>query len=393
MGTKRNIYDVALLVDSSSGWGRRTIEGIISYAQECNSWNIWIEPRGQNEDLKLPSGWSGDGVIARISSSKIADRLKRANVEVVNISRIEVPETSEFHRVTVDPISSAKLAFEHFRRRGFWNFAYVEPFDLPVVQEHYTAFAEILKDNEMDFNLYVPPSKPKVGSTWKVIKESMTEWLHSLQKPVAIYTWGSDIGRMVINLCVKAEIPVPHEVAVLGGDDDELLCNATRPAQSGIVVPAIGIGRTAAKLLDDLMHGKRPGQQQFVIESQQINERSSTDVFALSDRQTVQALRYLRENFMHPMTIVDLLEAVPMARRNLELKFQKQLGRTPADELRTLRLAHAQKLLVETELSIQEIAEHCGLSSYNYLTHFFKRITGETPVRYRKRARHSIQRM
>ncbi len=155
----------------------------------------------------------------------------------------------------------------------------------------------------MDFDLYVPPGKSKKTPAWKDLRTSLTEWLHGLQKPVAIYTWGSDIGRMVINLCVQASIPVPHEVAVLGGDDDTLLCNATTPPQSGIIVPAREIGRKAAKLLDDLMRGKRPEQRQFVVESQRISERASTDVFALNDRQVVQALLYLRENFMHPITI------------------------------------------------------------------------------------------
>lgn len=218
------------------------------------------------------------------------------------------------------------------------------------------------------------------------MRDAMRQWLHDLEKPVAIYTWAADIGRMVINVCVQSGIPVPHEVAVLGGDDDKLLCNATRPAQSGIVVPARSIGQTAAKLLENLMHGKQPDQRQYVLEARQINERASTDTLALRDRQTVLALQYLRENFMHPITIVDLLKVLPMGRRTLEVKFQTQLGRTPSEELKTLRLAHAQKLLVETNMSLQDIAESCGLSSYNYLTHFFRKMTGETPGRYRKRA-------
>jgi len=380
---------VALLLDTSTGWGRRIVEGVLAYAQECESWNIWIEPRGQSEDMKLPEGWSGDGIIARVSTSRIAQRLMQANAEVVNISRVEVPETSQFYRVTSDPVSSAKLAFEHFRRRGFWNFAYVEPYDLPFVQEHYTAFANILAEHGLNLSLFVSPTPKRGGGNWRTITEAMTQWLHGLEKPVAIYTWAADIGRMVINVCLQSGISVPHEVAVLGGDDDQLLCNATRPAQSGIVVPARSIGRSAAKLLDNLMHGKRPDQRHYVFEAQQINQRASTDILALRDRRTLQALQFLRENFMRPITIVDLLKAVPMGRRTLELKFQTQLGRTPADELKALRLTHAQKLLVETDMSLQDIAENCGLSSYNYLTLFFKRMTGETPGRYRKRAHHA----
>jgi LacI family transcriptional regulator len=389
MGAKGHVHDVALLLDTSTGWGRRVVEGILAYAQESQAWNIWIEPHGLNEDLQLPEGWSGDGVIARISSSSIAQRLMETHAKVVNVSRIEVPETNQFYRVTSDPVSSAKLAFEHFRRRGFWHFAYVEPYDLPVVQEHYRAYAHILAEHGMHLSLFQPCNRDASAGTWSGIKQAMTEWLQGLEKPVAIYTWAADVGRMVINQCVQAGISVPHEVAVLGGDDDSLLCNATRPPQSGIIVPAGSIGRTAAKLLDDLMHGKEPRQKQYVIASQQINERASTDILALKDRQMVQALQYLRENFNRPISVADLLKVVPMGRRTMELKFQKQLGRSPANELKTLRLAHAQKLLVETDMSLQDIAESCGLSTYNYLTHFFKKHSGQTPGLYRRKARHA----
>jgi LacI family transcriptional regulator len=180
---------------------------------------------------------------------------------------------------------------------------------------------------------------------------------------------------------------VPHQVAVLGGDDDKLLSQASLPALSGIVVPARSIGRRAAEILEELMSGKGISNKFITIESSRINARASSDTYALSDCATLQALHYLRENFMRPISINDLLEAVPMARRTLEIKFNRYLGRSPADELRALRIAHAQKLLVETELSLQEVAEKCGLSSYNYLSHFFKKSTGETPAHYRKMAR------
>lgn len=150
---------------------------------------------------------------------------------------------------------------------------------------------------------------------------------------------------------------------------------------------------TAAELLEMLMSGRKSEKNYYELKARRINERSSTDVMAVADPGIVRMLQYLHDNFMRPITITDALKAVPMGRRTLELKFKKYLGHTPSSELRALRIAHAQKLLVETELSVQEIAERCGLSSYNYLSQVFKQAIGETPCRYRKLTHHSIQRM
>ena len=387
MKTARDMPGVALLVDTSSGWGRRLVQGVLAWAHERGPWHVWIEPHGQSERLQLPAGWQGEGVIARVSSARMAGDLLAAGVPVVNVSQIQLPGVHEFPRVTTDPDASAELAVRHFCSRGFSQFGYVGPFGLPYVQNHYRAFAQRLADELLDCHVYRDRRGRRGG--WQDRMQDMMGWVTALPKPIAVYTWGSEVGRLVVDACLRADIAVPHEVAVLGGDDDELLSHASFPPQSGIVVPAEEMGRTAAELLARLMRGDALPEAPVLLRARQIRERASTDTLALSDPSLRQALQFLRTHAGTPITVSDVLREVPMARRTLEKKFVEALGRTPAEELRSLRLARARTLLADTDLPMPDVAQACGFATYNYLSYLFKKTTGQSPLAYRKSGRRS----
>jgi LacI family transcriptional regulator len=214
-------------------------------------------------------------------------------------------------------------------------------------------------------------------------------WLKSLPKPVGIFTWATESGREIIEACRIADIAVPFEVAVLGGDYDEILCVATSPALSGIVVPSERIGYEAAELLDSLMRDKgkaSAGQEKpILIPPTGIVTNRSTDTVAISDPDLAQALRYLRDRAFESIQISDILQKVPVSRRSIERKFVKVLGRTPAEEIRRLRMARAKNLLANSSMSIEAIANSCGYGTYNYMSYVFTNECGMTPREYRKR--------
>ena len=118
-----------------------------------------------------------------------------------------------------------------------------------------------------------------------------------------------------------------------------------------------------------------------------VEERMSTDTVAVADPQLAEVVNYLQEHAFEPITVDDILKKIPMARRNLERRFRHYFGRTILEEIRRLRIDKARKLLAETDMQMQEIAEACGYATYNYLTHTFKRVTGTSPSEYRKQWR------
>jgi LacI family transcriptional regulator len=377
---------IAILIDTATGWGRRIVSGVLDYSMQCGPWDIWIEPKGQDEEFTLLQDTDFDGVIARVSNPEMALELKSRKIPVVNISGLIVKE-SGFPRVTTDWKVAAQLAETHFSDRALPNVAYVGPLHLTHVQKHERAFEHALLKSGRTCHVFQPDTPLNSNISWHPSQEQLSLWLKSLPKPVGIYTWGFQVGRDVISACRKADIPVPHDVAVLGGDYDALLSDASYPALSGILTPAQKIGYKAASILHSMMKGGTPPKETVFFPPEDIEERLSTETLAIEDPQTLQALTYLRNHACEGIRINDILKEVPMARRALERRFAKLLGRSPAQEMRRVQINQARKLLTRTNLPMQDIAEACGYASYTYLGNVFKKETGISPGRYRNQTR------
>ncbi len=377
---------IAILVDTSTGWGRRIVRGILDYTIQFGPWNIWIEQKGQNEVFEIPPETNLDGIIGRISTPRLANQLKESRIPTVNISGLIVKD-ADFPRITTDWNAAAELAVEHFRDRALRNFAYAGPVHLSYVREHELAFQNVLAKSGTTCHVYEPTDIKDHRKQWSSRHKSLIPWLQSLPKPIGIYTWGFQIGRDIIGACREAGISVPHDIAVLGGDYDDLLSDSCHPALSGIVTPAKRIGYEATKILHDIIKGKKVPNKDLFIRPEEIEERLSTEMLAINDPLIVQALTYLRDHACEPIQVEDILKTVPMARRSLERRFKQLTGRNPAQEIRRLRINNARKLLAKTDLSMEEIAESCGYASYNYLGNIFKQETGMTPGAYRATVR------
>ncbi|MHC2069882.1 AraC family transcriptional regulator [Bremerella sp. T1] len=380
---------VAILVDTSTEWGRRLIRGVTSYVDKQGPWRLWIEPRGQDEPFHLPAGFAGDGVIARISTPSLAEELSQAGMPVINISGIEL-SGNQFPCVTTDYEATAKLAAEHFLDRGFREFAYVGPLKRPYVRDHAARFRQAVEASCQGapcrmFN-YVPASMTR--SSWGGRMQMLGEWLADLPKPIGIFTWATSAGAQVLDVCRQRDIIVPDEVAVLAGDDDELLCTATTPPMSGVLVSSEQIGHRAAERLDTLMRGgvDEAGTEQ--IGPIQINTRHSTEALAIDDPELSRVVRYIRSHaYETGLTVAEVSEATLVTRRVLERKFQEVFGRTPLTEIRRLRMARVRDLLVMTDLPMSKIAAMSGFGTPEYMTNVFRGEYGIAPLKYRSRTR------
>lgn len=375
---------VAVLVDTATGWGRRLVRGIIRYARERSCWHLWIEARGQDEPLRLPPGWSGDGIIARVATQAIAREIRSAQVPAVNISSILL-EGVELPRVTNDVVGSAELAVEHFVNRGLTHFGYCGPQRMAWVQLHCDTFADCL----LKVGHHCTPYRPQkgTGTSWNARRTDMARWLDALPKPMGILTWANRLGRELIEICRENAVLVPEQVAVLGGDDDDLLCEACSPALSGIQVDSEQIGYRAAELLDRLIDGQAAPKRPIRVRPLGISARRSTEVLAIDDPDLALAVRFIREHASDPITVADVLQTVPMSRRQLERDFQRVLSRTPAAEIRRVHLERAKALLTNTDHTIPEIAVNSGFGSPEYLAQVFRRDEGVSPLKYRARIR------
>jgi LacI family transcriptional regulator len=182
-------------------------------------------------------------------------------------------------------------------------------------------------------------------------------------------------------------VRVPDDVAVLGVDNDTVLCELSDPALSSIAPDTLRTGYLAAQLLDQMMAKKHVDPIPYLIKPVGIVARRSTDALAIADEEVSKAVRFIRENACEGITVEHVLQAVPLSRRVLESRFRRLLGRTPHREILRCRIERAKELLRGTDLPLKTIAARVGIPHLEYLSVTFKRTTGQTPGEYRRQYR------
>jgi len=377
---------VAVLVSTSTAWGRRLIQGVINYARQHGPWALWCEPSTFHPEIHVPAGWRGHGIIARVATQSMARHISATGLPCVNISAIDLEGVS-FPRVMPDFRTLARMAAEHLLDRGFQNFAYYGPRQRSLVRYHYEGFAAALRTAGRLCIPYRPRPREPGLSPWRARHEDLMRWVKSLPKPVAMLTWFVECGRDVIEACRQAGVLVPEEVAVLASDDDPLLCEACLPPLSGITSSSEQSGYQAAALLDRLMRGKRPPKRPILIEPTSVIPRHSTDVLAIDNADLAQAIAFIRMHAAESIRVTDVLRRVPFSRRQLEQEFRRVLGRSPAEEIRRVHLERARRLLAETDLSIPAVATSSGFNSPEHFARSFRAQFHRPPLKYRSLVR------
>ena len=99
-----------------------------------------------------------------------------------------------------------------------------------------------------------------------------------------------------------------------------------------------------------------------------------------------QIIDYIHLNYQNPnITVVDIAENFEFSASNLSKIMKKELGQSTLDYLHSIRIKEAKKLLVETDLTLAEIADKVGYYNYRTLVSRFKKLEGITPTQYREK--------
>lgn len=372
---------VALLIETSNGYGRGLLKGISHYIREHEQWLVYLcdQDWGSSPGFALRR-WKGDGIIARIETPAIAAALRGVKIPIVDVSSSRLmPKLPWFEN---DYHAIAKLALEHFTARGFKRLAFCGDRRYQWarwIRDHFTGIVR-----EAGHACYVIEPKRHSALGNEIEMQEITAWVKSLPKPIGLLACNDFAGRGVLEACRIASIQVPDEIAVLGQDNDEVFCELSAPPLSSIQQNSARVGYEAAAGLARLMRGEALGNEGVLVPPSGIVTRQSTDVLAIEDRSVVQAVRFIREHACEGINVKDVLKALPQSRRLMESKFRKVLGHTPHDEILNIQLAKVKLLLVESDHSMESIAERTGFNYVEYLSVAFKRVFGMPPSEYRK---------
>jgi len=387
----RKIPRVALLVETSRGYGRGVLQGIVRYARLKGPWSFYITPGDFEQALPHMKQWGGSGIIARIETPKVARAILATGLPVVALDLSERQKAqgsplARFSELSTDSRQAALMAVEHLLERGLRRFAFVGIPGHIWSDLREEGFRERVAREGLECRIYQPPRPLREGEIGRE-QALLGAWLHAIPKPVGIMACNDDRGRQVLEACQLAGIRVPEDAAVVGVDDDELLCELSDPPLSSIALNARRGGFEAAALLDKLMAGKVRGPRRILVEPTEVITRRSTDVLVMKDRMVAQALRFIWENAVKSIGVEDILSHVPVSRRSLEVRFRKEVGRSLHEEIQKMRLMRVKQLLRETDMPMPRVAELSGFGSASYLGLVFLRETGMTPAKYRTHIR------
>ncbi len=374
---------VALDVETSRIYGRRILEGITRYLQSHQPWSIYVEQQDLgNTPRELLKRWRGDGIITRQAGPTYAKKLRRSRIAVVDLS--DIHQDLGFPRICSADSEIASLAAEHLRERGFTSFACCGFSEQYWSSRRSTAFTEALDAFGFSCELY----ESQWGGTqfWEKDQSNLCRWLEALPKPLGLFATNDVRGQHILDACFRCKLAVPEEVAVIGVDNDELLCGLSNPPLTSVIPNPERIGYEAASLLNELMTGRPAPDHVIEVPPLGIETRQSTDILAIPDNDVASAVSYIRKNACSGATVNDVLRHVPVSRSLLERRFRKYLNRSPQAEIRNVQIKRIKELLAATDLPLERIAALTGFEHPEYMSVVFKRETGDTPGRFRRNA-------
>lgn len=388
-----HVPKVALLLETSTEYGRGLLRGIVRYAQLNGPWSIHISPGHLGQALPQAKTWRGHGVIARIRSSAIARTIRASGLPVVASSLEELEahnKTNKFCEIRTDSPGIARMAARHLMERGVKNFAFCgfRGVQWSVLRERIfrqtcgeMGFA--CRSHRIEMSGWA--QQPHWISSYEREQPGLVEWLKSLAKPVGLMACNDICGHEVLLACAAATLRVPDEVAVIGVDNDELLCGLSDPPLSSVALNLEQAGYEAASALDELMAGREPRRRIIAVEPMVAVARRSTEVIAVDDPVVAAALRFIKDHAGRQIDVPHVVREIGISRRTLERRFAEIRGRSVLGEITQCRLERAKRLLLETDMPIHRVAESSGFNSIKTFIRSFQMIEGESATSFRKR--------
>lgn len=376
---------VLLLVETSLASGRDILRGIARYVRERGQWVLFHEPRGL--DTRPPrwlAEWKGDGIIARIQSAALAEAVRAIGVPAVDVLGL-VPGAG-LPLVHVDDRAIARLAAEHLLERGFRHFGFYGLSSENWSLRRRDAFCQYVTGRGGTVSVYERPRLEGDGARWAEREQELLRWLRALPKPAGVMVCSDQLGLGFLEACRQAGVAVPEEIAVVGVDNDDALCEIAYPPLSSVWPAHQRVGYEAAALLDRLMAGEPPPPQPVLVPPLAVVTRRSTDVLAVSDPRLARALQIIRERACQGLGVDEVARAAGLSRSVLQRRFRAVLGRTVHQAILEVRIQRACQLLRETDLPIAQVAEEAGFHHQEYLGAVLKKRTGKTPAQIRREA-------
>jgi len=381
------MYKIILILDFAEEYSKNLLKGISKYSMEHGPWTYcrmplyYRETIGMEGILQWAKDWGADGIIGQLYNDKDVDKITASGIPVIAQDFKE--RFKEIPNITGAYRETGIVGAEYFLRKGYHNFAFYGFNDIVWSRERAEGFEKRVKQAGHQVH-YFEHRKSRSSDLWYYKSQSLSQWLKSLPKPIALMTCDDNQGLHITEACRQNKIRIPEEVAVLGVDNDEMLCELSDPPLSSIALDIEKGGYDTAKLLDELIKGlKEP--YDLLVKPTQVITRQSTDIYATSDEHIASTLRFIHKNIEKNLHVDEVVKQVPLSRRSLEKRFLQITGVPVYKYIFNLRIEKFTQKLLETDQTVFEIALDMGLNDSKNIARQFKQVKGCNPIEYRKR--------
>lgn len=381
------MYKIILLLDFAEEYSKSLLKGISKYSSEHGPWTYCRMPLYYRETIGIEGiinwakEWGADGIIGQLYNDMDIKLILESKIPVVAQDFKE--RFKELPNITGAYRETGLMGASYFLQKGFKNFAFYGFNDIVWSRERAEGFEE--KINSVGYKVhYFEHRKSRSTDLWYYKSNSLSKWLVSLPKPIALMTCDDNQGLHITEACKQNKIRIPEEVAVLGVDNDVMLCDLSDPPLSSIAMDVEKGGYDTAKLMDYMIKNGFDSHYDIVVKPTQIITRQSTDIYATNDDHIASTLKYIHKNIEKNLQVDEVVKQVPLSRRTLEKRFLQITGFPIYKYISNLRIEKFAQKLLETDQTVFEIAMDLGLNDSKNIARQFKQVKGCNPVEYRK---------
>jgi LacI family transcriptional regulator len=379
----KTVKNIAIAIHVAVPCLEGIVHGVVDYAQSHDDWRFALNLEAYTFPLENLASWDGDGAIAMIETEDQVQLAKSWAFPVINVA--DTLRDPGLPLVTNDNRKMGQMAAMHLKSRGLRHFAFYGLEDMWYSQERCAGFREAVEADGAKCSIFELPSSFRAIWTAQWQSSEFDEWLLGLPKPCGLMATHDFRAWAAIESCRRLGIAVPYEVAVVGVDDNPVICNSCNPPLTSVRPNSHQVGYRAAELLHQLMEYPARKPQSILVKPDQLSARGSTDTFAVNDPTLQKAVDYIHTNIQIQINVTDVARALGVSRRWLSSLFNEQFGKTPHDYMADIRVKWAKDLLAQSPvLPLKDVARRCGFASTDRLNKVFIRTTGISPRRFRE---------
>jgi len=376
---------VVLTDDRNNKVDERLLEGILAYNLKANAFSMSIST--MRDQPSLDGLRHAEGMITMIGDESFLQGLRELAIPVINLK--EGFEGSAEYSLVYDHRALGKAGAEELIRLGMTRFAFLsaeldhgvtwsrrrmEGFSDRIARQGFSCDVKTLSKSGPD----------RLSIFSEVTSRSVESWLENLEKPLGVMALSDGFAFLVLESCQNLGYRVPQDVSIIGCGNSWPDCHMRAPHLSSVDLDYKSWGEGAAAMLDEVLSGSGVSPVVRYYSKASIVSRTSTDIQAVDDPIVSRACRFIQENACRGIDVSDVLKHANASRSQLDGRFKRKLGHSPKTAIQIRKLTRVKELLIDSDLTLEAIAEKSGFSYVGNMSNAFKELTGLRPGAYRR---------